>query len=134
MKLCESSVTFSEIFDFVLPIKRVALNVKLSTLVVVASAHHWIHCWHVLACIRIVWVVHWNYEVIHLLLKNLFAGGILDIPASGSRSIIGAFLIIIGFGSIFDAEVGESVEFLSSWSVFITYKGLSFKVVILLVG
>ena len=51
LELRKSTVAFTKIFDFILSVKRVTLNVKLATLVIIASAHHGVHCWHVLASI-----------------------------------------------------------------------------------
>lgn len=133
LQLGKSSVPFSKIFDFILSVKWVTLNVKLTTLVIIASAHHGVHCWHVFAGIWIVWVVHWNYEVILLFSQNLFASGVFDIPSSSPGSIVWAFLVIITFGSVLYTEVSESIEFLSSWTILIPYEWLPLKIVVLLV-
>lgn len=88
LKFGECSITFSKILDLVLSIKWVALDEKLAALVVVTTTHHGIHRWLVFASITVVWIVHWDDKVIHLLLKNLFTSCIFDVAASGTGSVV----------------------------------------------
>jgi hypothetical protein len=43
MEFCEGSIPFSQIFDFVLPVDMIELNVKLPALVIISTTHDWIH-------------------------------------------------------------------------------------------
>jgi len=66
MQLCERSVAFAEVFDLVLLVDWVELDVELTALVVVSRAHHRVHRWLlVLARVRVVRVVRWYDEVVH---------------------------------------------------------------------
>jgi len=49
LELCESTVAFPEIFDFILSVQWVALDEELAALVVVAAAHHRVDRWDVFA-------------------------------------------------------------------------------------
>jgi hypothetical protein len=66
MQLCEGSVTFAEVFDLVLLVNRVELDVELTALVIVSRAHHRVHRWLlVFARVRVVRVVRWYDEIVH---------------------------------------------------------------------
>lgn len=122
LKLGKCSISFSKISNFILSLEWIELNIKLSSLVVIATAHHWVDWWllDVFAHIRIIRVVHWNNEIIHLLLQQLLTRCVFDITSSGTMSIFRAFLIIfIVFGAIFDPKVAVSIEFLSSGAIFV---------------
>lgn len=101
---------------------------------VVTTTHHRVHRWLIFARIRIVWIVHWDNEVIHFLFKNLLPSCILDISSRSSSSIVWLFFIFVTLGSVFNTKVGKSIKLLSPWSVLISYKRLTVKIVILLLG
>ena len=132
LQLCKGSIAFAQVLDFVLPIKWITLDEKLTTLVVVAAAHHGVHGWLIFAGIRIVRIVHWDNEVIHFLLKNLLASCILDVSSGSPSSVITLFFVFVTLCSVLNTEVGEAIELLSPWSVLISYKRLTVKIVVLL--
>ena len=132
LKFGKSTVSFSQIFDFILSIQRITLDEELTTLVVVATAHHRVDWRHILAGLRVVWVVHWNDEIVHLFLEHLLASGILNITSGCPSAIVWWILLVISLGSIFDSEVSEAIEFLPSWAILVSYQKLSVEVVILL--
>ena len=119
LKFGKSTVSFTQVFDFVLPVEWVTLDVELSTLMVVTTSHHWIHRWLIFTCVWIVRIVHWDNEVIHLFLEHLLASCIFDIAACSPRTIVWFLLVLVTFGAIFNSEVSESVKFLSSWAIFV---------------
>ena len=43
LQLGKGSIAFAQVLDFVLPVKWITLDEKLTTLVVVAATHHWVH-------------------------------------------------------------------------------------------
>jgi hypothetical protein len=88
LQLGKGSIAFAQVLDFVLPVKWITLNEKLTSLVVVAATHHWVHGWLIFAGIRVVRIVHWDNEVIHFLLQNLLASCILDVTSSSPCSIV----------------------------------------------
>lgn len=132
LKLGKSTVSFSQIFDFILSIQRITLDEELTPLMVVSSAHHRVDWRHILAGLRVVWVVHRNDEIVHLFLEHLLASGILDITSGCPSAVVGWVLLIISLGSIFDSEVSEAIEFLPSRAILVSYQKLSVEVVILL--
>lgn len=121
-KFSESSIALAEVSDLILSIDWVELNVELSARMVGATAHHWINRRLILTCIRIIWVIHGNYKIVHSLLQDLLSSGsIFNIPSGGSSSILGALsiLFVLVLGTIFHSEISVAVEFLSSWTVVI---------------
>ena len=115
------SIPLTQVLDLILPIKGVTLDVKLAALVVIPSAHHGVHRWLVFARIRVVWIVHWDNEVIHFLLENLLPRCIFDVASGCTSSVVRLFFIIVTFRAILHSEVSESVELLSARSVFVPY-------------
>ena len=122
-KFGESSIALAEVSDLILSIDWVELNVELSARMIGASAHHWINRRLILTCIRIIWVIHGNYKIVHSLLEDLLpSGSIFNISSSGSSSILGtilSILFVLVLGSIFHTEICVAVELLSSWTVVI---------------
>jgi hypothetical protein len=131
LQFCECTVSLAQVFDLVLPVEWVALDVELPALVVVPTAHHWVHRGLVLTCVRIVWIVHRNDEIIHFLFENLFSCGVFDVAASGSSSIVG-LIVFVSLGAVLDSKVSEPVKLLSSGPVFVSNKRLTIEIVVLL--
>lgn len=120
LELGEGTVTFAQVADFVNFGKCVKHYVKLTTLVTVTTAHHWVDRRLLLlfTCIlRIVWVVHWNNEIIHILLSYLLTSVcIFNIAPSCSCSIVFLFFLIV-LGSILHSEVSIAIIFISPWAI-----------------
>lgn len=131
LELGKCSIALTQVLDLILSIKWIALDEKLTALVVVSTTHHWIHWRLILRSVRVVRVVHWDDEVIHLLFENLLTCCILDVATGGTSSIVWLF-VVVAFRSVLYTEVGESVEFLPSWAIFISYEWLTVKIVVLL--
>ena len=72
LKFGESTIAFSQISDFVLSVKRIELDIKLPSLVVVTASKHRICRWllYFLAGIRIVRVCSGNDKVVHLFFED----------------------------------------------------------------
>lgn len=132
LQFCKGSIPLSQILYFVLSIEWVALNEKLSALVVVTAAHHRVHWRLVFARVRIIWIVHWNNEVIHLFFENLLASSIFNVPSCGACSIVALLFVVVSLGSVLYTKVGKTVKFLTSWTSFITLEQLTVKIIILL--
>ena len=120
LQFSKGTVSFSQVTNFIEPIQWIELNIELSTLMVISATHHWIYGWLLLACIRIVGVVTWDNEVIHLLLKHLLACSILNVATCSTSPILTAHIILIILDSIFNTKVGVSIEVLPSRSELIT--------------
>lgn len=88
LKLSEGTIPFSKILDLVLSVKGVTLDEELATLVVVATTHHGVHRWLIFTRITVVRIVHWDNEVIHLLLENLFACCVLNVASRGTSAVV----------------------------------------------
>jgi len=87
---------------------------------IVATAHHWINRWLVLASIRVVGVVARYDEVIHLLLEHLLASCILDVAACGTCTILAADIIVIVLNTVFDSEICKSIKLLTTRSILVS--------------
>ena len=132
LQLGEGAVALAKVLYFVLPVEWVALNVELSSLVVVAAAHHRVHRRLVLGGVRIVRIVHRDDKVIHLFFEHLLPGCILDVAAGSSGPIILLVILLVALGAILHPEVGEPVELLPSWPVLVPHQWLPVKIVVLL--
>lgn len=126
MELCKGSIPFTQIFDFVLSVDMIELDVKLSALVIISTAHDWIHRWLFFTCIRIIRIISRDYKIIHFFLQNLLSCCCIfyKTPCC-SCTVLWAHIIIIILCSIFHTKICESIEFLSSWTILITYNILN---------
>lgn len=123
LKLGESTISFSKVSNLVHLIEWIKLNVELSTLVVVATTtHHWVNRWLILACVtRVVWIIHWNDEVIHIFLWDLFSSCVFNKASGGTKAVfIIVFFFLVIFKTIFNSEICESIVLLSSWPVLVS--------------
>jgi hypothetical protein len=133
MKLCKCSITFSKIFNLILSINRIKLNIKLSSLMIISSTHHRIHWRLFFACIWIIRITCWNNKIIHFFLINLLTSCcIFNVTSSSSSSIFRTYIIIIIFCSIFYTKICIAIKFLSSWSIFIACHILILSFIIIL--
>jgi hypothetical protein len=87
LQLSERTISLTEISNLVESIHGIELNVKLSSLMIIASTHHWIHVWLILA-FRIVWIVHGDDEIVHFLLKYLLASSVFNVASSCTCPIL----------------------------------------------
>ena len=118
LKFGESTIAFSQISDFVLSVKRIELDIKLPSLVVVTASEHRICRWllYLLAGIRIVRVCSGNDKVVHLFFEDLFPGhSVLNIATCGSVSILWALFIVFALDSVFLPKICKSIKFLTAW-------------------
>ena len=112
LQFSKGTISLTQITDFVQSVKWVELNIKLPTLMVVSTTHHWIYWRLFLACIWIVRVVAWDNEIIHFLLKDLLTSCVFDVTTCGTSSIFATDIIFIVLDSIFNTKIGESIEVL----------------------
>jgi len=87
---------------------------------IIASAHHWINRrWLFFTCVRVIRIVAWDDEIVHLFLKNLLASSILDVSSRSTCAIFAAHIILLVLDTILYTKVRVAIEFLSAWTVFI---------------
>ena len=88
---------------------------------IIAAAHHRINRrWLFFASVRVVWIVTWDNEIVHLFLKNLFASSILDIASCCSGAILATHIVLFILNSILHTKVCVAIELLSTWTVFVS--------------
>ena len=120
LQFSKSTITFAQIPNFIKSINWVKLDVKLSSLVIVTTTHHWVSWWHLLTSIWVIWVVRRNYEIVHLFSEHLFAGSVFNVTTSGTSSIlIIIWILVISFAAIFNTKICVAVKFSSSRTIFI---------------
>lgn len=87
---------------------------------VVPATHHRVDGRLVLAGVRVVRVIARYDEVIHLLLEHLLSSGVLDVASGGAGAILAAHIVLVVLNSIFNAEVGKSIEFLPTRAILVS--------------
>lgn len=119
VQLGKGAIALAQVLDLVLAVDRVELDEELSSLVVVGRAtHHGVHArLLVLARVRVVRVISWDDEVVHLLAEHLLARGVLDEATGGTGTILRVIVIRTGLGAILNTKVGVAVVFASARAV-----------------
>ena len=87
---------------------------------IIAAAHHGVDGGGLLlAGVGVVGVVARDDEVVHLLLEHLLAGAVLDIAASGTCTVLTAYIVLLILHSVLNAKIRIAVELLTPGAVFV---------------
>ena len=87
---------------------------------IIAAAHHWVDgAGLLLAGVRVVGVVAWDDEVVHLLLQNLLPRRILNVATSGARPILTTDIVLLVLDAVLHPKISEPIEFLTARTILV---------------